>query len=311
MGKNIRLLVAIVLLFFLLHSLQRGYNKFSTPSSPAEDFKYLPSGTFLKGAALSFDEMLADLLWIKAIGYFGGHARTDRNFQWLGRLLVVTTTLDPYFDDPYEFGGIVLAAELNDISGSTELLKKGMANVPKHHKRYWYLPFFTAFNYMYYKGNYEQAAHYLEIAASFPQRPAYLPLLVARLYGNTNDPGIAIPFLEKMMERAGTAEMREKLARRIREITVKKHILMLTRARDQFKKLTGKWPKTLQDIVTRGIIKKVPAEPLGGHYFISVSDHAIRTSSDADDMELHIKTPPPAQAKNTKINIPFMLREYK
>ena len=282
-------IILIGIIAGLVHAIQQVYDaRVNTAIASTEDFKYLPSGAFLKGAALSFDEVLADLLWIKAIGYFGEHYRTDKNFHWLPRLLDVTTTLDPYFDDPYEFGGIILASELNDVDGSTRLLKKGMDNVPKHHKRYWYLPFFTAFNYMYYKEDYQTAARYLEKAASFPQRPAYLPLLVARLYANTDDPGVAIPFLEQMLGRAATPEIKEQLKQRIREIQVKRDIRLLTRARDQFKQSTGMYPLTLEQLVSRGVIKKIPAEPFGGSYILSEEDHSISTNSKIDDMKLHL-----------------------
>jgi hypothetical protein len=287
----------------LVHAVQRAYDARLKATIPlTEDFKYLPSGTFLKGAALSFDEILADLLWIKTIGYFGEHYQTDKNFQWLQQILDVTTTLDPYFEDPYEFGALVLGSELNSIDKSTELLKKGMANVPKHHKRYWYLPFFTAFNYMYHKKDYKKAAHYLEIAASFPQRPAYLPLLVSRLYANTDDPGIAIPFLQKMTERASTPEMKEKLLLRMKEIQVKSDILLLTKACERFKQFTGMYPKSLNQLVTQGIIKKIPQEPFGDHYTLAKDGHSIHTSSEVDDMKLHI---------SNGTGVPLILQERK
>ena len=256
-----------------------------------QDVQYLPSGKFLKGAALCFDEVLADLIWIKAIGYFGDHARTDKDFKWLYQLIDVTTALDPYFEDPYEFGGIILGTEINDIEGSLAILKKGMTNVPKHHQRYWYLPFFTAFNYMYYKGDYKTAAHYLEIASSFPQRPPYLPLLVARLYANTDDPDVAIPFLVKMLERS-SAETREKLEQRIKEIKLLKHLKELTVALYNFKKAKGKYPQSIEELVRDGYLIEIPKEPFGGRYFISRQDHSIQTTSkEVDKMELHIEKP--------------------
>lgn len=293
-------IIFIVIVALSVHTIQQVHDAQCNTTTITEDFKFLPSGAFLKGAALSFDEVLADLLWIKAIGYFGEHYRTDKNFQWLRHILDVTTTLDPYFQDPYEFGGIILGYELNDLEGSLELLEKGMNNVPRHHTRYWYLPFFTAFNYMYYKGDYQKAAHYLEIASSFPQRPEYLPLLVARLYANTDDPGVAIPFLEKMTERASTPEMKEKLELRIKEIQVKQHILLLTTARDRFREDTGNYPQSLDQLVSNNFIKTIPQEPFGGSYFISRDDHTIQTSSGVDNMQLHI---------NKGADVPLILQE--
>lgn len=292
--------VVLVLAALAMHGAQRLHDGRYPPGQAVESFQYLPSGAFLKGAALGFDEALADYLWIQALGYFGGHSQTDRQFPWLAQLIDAATTLDPYFQDPYEFGGVVFGYVLNDVERSNAIFAKGMANVPRQHKRYWYFPFYTAFNYMYYRGDYATAARYLEQAAQFPQRPAYLPLLVARLYANTDNPAVAIPFLEEMKERAATPEMRVELETRIKEVRVKEHLLVLEKARAQFRQQFQREPRDLQELLAVGILKKMPEEPFGGHYFIDANG-AIQTSSKADDMKVHaenIKPPfvgaPPA-----------------
>lgn len=280
-----------LILTFSVVLLQRYHDSCFAVDRPAfEDLKYLPSGKFLKGAMLSFDEIVADLLLIKSLSYFGSHYKTDKDFRWLYRILDVTTTLDPYFEDPYEFGGIILGQELGEPDLSLTLLEKGMKHVPRHHKRYWYLPFHIAFIHMYHKGDYKTAAHYLEIAASFPQRPAYLPLLVARLYANTEDPGIAIPFLNEMLDRAGSLEMKEKLRRRIRELQVKQHILLLTNARNRYRQITGNDIDSLEALVTGKILKSIPREPFGGHYYFSIEDDTIRSTTKVDSLKLHLQT---------------------
>ncbi len=119
-------------------------------------------------------------------------------------------------------------------------------------------------------------------------------MLVARLYANTDDPGVAIPFLVKMTERAATPEMKDKLEQRIKEIQVKQHILLLTTARDHFREATGTYPQSLNELISHGFIQKIPIEPFGGSYFISKNDHSIETSSDTDDMELHINNKGPS-----------------
>lgn len=268
-------------------------------ASYGDDLKYLPSGKFLKGSALTYDEVLADLLWIKAIGYFGTHARSDQNYTWLYHLLDITTTLDPLYSAPYEFGGIVLASEIHDIDQSNAILEKGMANVPPDNKRYWYLPFYSAFNYMYYKGDNLTAARLLEKAAESPSRPEYLPLLVARLYANTNDPEVAIPFLEEMIRQATNPEMQETLHARIREILVTRDIHRLEQARDRFFAEQQRYPATLDDLVREGFIKQLPDEPNGGRYGIDPSDHAIY-STKGQKLKLFIdKTKQPPAIKIT------------
>lgn len=283
--KSLVFLMFAGLFAAFLYPLQTQLRHSST-ATEFEDLKYLPSGKFLKGAALSFDEVAADLLWIKAIGYFGTHAQTDQDYTWLYHILDIVITLDPFFSDPYEFGGVVLSTELGDIEKSTEILKKGIANLPKHNKRYWYLPFYTAFNYMYYYGDNLTAAKYLEIASRYPQAPPHIPLLVARLYANTDDPGLALPFLQEMLSRSDSDKLKESLQKRIKEIQVKQHILILSAASKRYNEQTGYSIENLDGLVSSGILEALPVEPFGGQYRIGKNGD-IETTSQLESMELH------------------------
>jgi len=271
-----------------VYILQIRMDKIHPQSDKIEDLMYLPSGKFLKGAALGYDELLADLLWIKAIGYFGGHAITDQNYDWLYHILDITTTLDPLFDDPYEFGGIVFANEVGDVDSSIKLLDKGMKNVPTHHWRYWYLPFFQSFNYMYYKNDYKMAARYLEIAAKYPGRPDYLPLLVSRLYANAGDPEVAIAFLKEMINSTESDELKERLEKRIKEVMADRDIRMLEKVRDRFYEIHGRYPEDTDELVKSSLISSLPKEPFGGKYRISPVDHSIYSTTMGEKLILHI-----------------------
>jgi hypothetical protein len=296
--KKIFPILPFVLLFPLL--LLPAFLQFKivstfTPAQLVDEARYLPSGNFLKGAALCYDEILADFLWIKAIAYFGEHFDTDKDYTWLAHILDITTTLDPAYEEVYELGGIILANELNDIDSSLKILQKGMDNVPQHHPRYWYLPFFTAFNYMYFKHDYLTAARYLEQAASFPQRPAYLPLLVARLYANTDDPRMATLFLEEMLAQTDSPEMQASLQKRIKEVQVKQDIKILSTASEQFHKRIGRYPEHLEELLYRGILSVLPTEPFGGKYQI-MKNGTIESTSNTDTMKLHIPKKEPSTA---------------
>ena len=252
-----------------------------------EDLKYLPSGKFLKGAALAYDELLADLLWIKLLAYFGGHYMTDQQYNWLYHILEITTTLDPCFEDPYEFGGVVLSQVIGDVEKSTALFKKGIKNVPQNHQRYWYLYFFTAFNYMYFQHDYTSAARYLEQAAKFPESPAYLPLLVARLYANADKPEVAISFLKEMLLSTKSPEIQEKLTCRIKEVVVERDLRILEKARDRFLYQHNQYPQDINELVTAGILSSIPAEPFGGAYYLD-HDHKVLSTSVSERLKVHI-----------------------
>jgi hypothetical protein len=249
--------------------------------------KYLPSGQFLKGAALAYDELFADYLWIKAIVYFGDHFETDKSYKWLYHLLDIVSTLDPYFQYPYEFGGVALAYWVKDENLSIKLLKKGMINVPKTHERYWTIPFFLGFNYMYYKKDFAAATRYLEEATKYPGHPRYLPLLVSRLYANAKDPEIAIKYLQEIYLSTKNEEAKKDIIKRIDEIVVERDILILEDMRDQYLKKTGSYPSNLEELISAGLLKKIPREPFGGKYFIK-EDHSIQSSVIRKRMEVYI-----------------------
>ena len=273
----------IPILFYLIDTLDEKY-----PVREVETFLYLPSGTFLKGAALGYDEMLGDLLWIKAVGYFGGHVNTDRNYTWLAHLLDVVTTLDPLYQYPYEFGGIVLAAEAGEVDQSIALLKKGMENVSKDDPRYWYFPFFLAYDYMYHKDDYLTAAHYLEQAIKFPQSPSYLPQLVARLYANADSPEVAVAFLREMIKATEKQALKNRLTERLHQVIHRTNMKRLKQGLDAFYFKFQKYPTSLQELVTAGFIPRMPVDPRGGTYHLSKENGAIENTIPEDDLKVHI-----------------------
>lgn len=257
--------------------LQSQIDNIRPKNSAMEDMKYLPSGQFLKGAALAYDGLLADFLWIKAIVYFGEHYQNDKTYIWLYHLLDIVVTLDPHFQYAYEFGGVALAYWAKDINVSIEFLKRGLENVDPSHKRYWTIPYFLGFNYMYYKKDYAVAARYLEEATKYPGHPRYLPMLVSRLYTNAKDPDIAITFLNEIYNSTENIQVKKDLEKRIKEVIVERDIQILEQARDRYKKQTGLYPSKLEDLVTAGFLKEIPREPFSGKYIIK-EDNSIFSS---------------------------------
>jgi hypothetical protein len=280
-------------IFFIGSNIDKKY-----PPIVIEDLLYLPSGKFLKGAALGFDEMLADLLWIKAIGYFGGHSATDQDYTWLSHILEIVTTLDPFFQYPYEFGGVILAMEIGDVDKSNILLEKGMENVSKSHKRYWYFPFYLAFNYMYHKDDYKTAAYYLEIASKFPQSPDYIPLLVSRLYADADSPEIAVTFLTEMINSTKKIELKEKLKLRLNEVINQANIKFLEHANSQFLLKFLRYPESIDEMLKTGYIYYIPVDPRGGQYYISKDDNTVKNTKKTELLKVHIN-----KKNKTKINM--------
>jgi tetratricopeptide (TPR) repeat protein len=213
-GTPLAFFLAVIL---SLGGLQAGFQRVFEaryPSRSIENLLYLPTGENLKVMSLGFRSLLADALWVKAIGYFGGHNLTDREYPWLHHILDTVTTLDPLFRHPYLFGGIVLGVEGGDPAKSIQLLRKGMAYYPGD----WRLPFYIGFNYFYFFKDPEAAAAYLKVAATLPAHPEYLPRLAASLLTKAGHLEAAIAFLETIAENTRDERVRQGLYEKIEKL---------------------------------------------------------------------------------------------
>ena len=213
--------ICILSVFIIQKSLDQAI---STRQRLGEKLIYIPSGRFLKTATLGFHVVLADLLWTRAVIYFGDHYYTDKDYRWLYSLLDATTTLDPKNILAYRFGGNLLALEGNDVKMSIELLKKGIRNNPDED---WRLYFLLGFDYFYYMEDYVSAAKYLEKAARMPGHPAYLPRLVARMYAKGEKTDTAIEFLREIQQQSDDENIKAAIAERLNILMAKRHARLL------------------------------------------------------------------------------------
>ena len=179
-----------------------------------ERFDYLPSGPYLRMAALEFKEAAADLLWLQAIQFVGNKDPSGRDYNWFYNVIDRVTDLDPKFAYSYQLGGIVLSVLSDHVDLSNALLEKGL----KHNPNDWQIPFHLGFNYLYHIQDPLKAAQYMEIASKLEGSPPYLPLLTARLYKEGGEKQTALIFLEGMYRASKDEKIRERIAQRIDDI---------------------------------------------------------------------------------------------
>ncbi len=97
--------------------------------------------------SFGFHGALSDLLWVRAIQYFGGNFSSldepdkKEGFVNLFRNLA---GLDPHFIGAYQFGGFVMNEAMNDTNLAIEYLLQGAANNPDHPEA-WNLKFDAGF----------------------------------------------------------------------------------------------------------------------------------------------------------------------
>ena len=138
---------------------------------------YVSDANVMRRLALSYDTLLADVYWIRALQHYGGERqkpRSERRFEILYPLLDLTTTLDTRFNIAYRFGAIFLAEPLPAGAGRPEqaitLLKKGITFNPNK----WDYYHDIGFIYYWHLGDYQQAADWFNRGGNLPGAPFWL-----------------------------------------------------------------------------------------------------------------------------------------
>lgn len=212
MKRSLLIVIAMIILFFGQVHLQKKLVQFKPLEQ--ESLLYLPSGKYLKPLALGYDQMVADLLWIKTIDYFGEHFMTDKEYPWLHHILNLIIDLDPLFDFPYFFGGVVLSLEASQVDRANQILERGREAYPEK----WEFPFYIGFNYYYHQKDADRAAPYIEKASSLPGSPAYLRSLTGSLYEKTNKNEAALRFYREAYRNATDDLVKQNIEKKINRI---------------------------------------------------------------------------------------------
>jgi hypothetical protein len=237
----------------------------------------LPS-PLLKITALEFKGLVSDILFLDSIAFYGGTLnRKERprlkewEWQWLDKTLSASTDLDPYFFDPYLFGNAIFTWEAGMIREANELLAKGS----RHRTWDWMLPFFAGFNSFYFLQENEKAAEFLMEASRRPFSDPMLVSIASKLAFKEKKTETSIQFLEETLQRTDDELTKQRFRKRIEAL---RGILLLEQAVAQYRKHYHHKPNSVEVLVAKGIIQKVPQDPYGGKFYLDPSGSVKSTT---------------------------------
>lgn len=254
----------------------------------AAELSYLPKGEYLKVAVLGYDQIVADLLWLKAVQHFSGRRQTAEHYVWAYHATDVVTDLDPTFTFAYRAAGTILGVWANRVEESIAILRKGVAHNPDA----WELHFVLGYDYFYELCDRATAAEYLRAASVLPGAPDYLPRLAARMTVDAGNPDTALEFLGRLYAQTQDPAMRESLAQRIKEVVAERDIRFLEEGVRRYESRYGRKPGSLRALVTGGIIERVPDEPLGGRYVLDRAEGTVTSTGLQERLRVHVKLNP-------------------
>lgn len=236
---------------------------------------YRPSFLVSYLVSLEYRHLYSQLLFYDATFYYGALVNTPQvkpDYQSIGRYLNDATRLNPYNIDAYYLAQAVLTWDAGLVRDVNVMLDRGAK------RRTWdfYLPFFLGFNYAYFLNDPATAVQYYATAAKLNPQMSFLPTYVGRLYYEADKTEQAIEYLKVVHQGTFNDAVRRSIAVRISALEA---IRFLEGAVKKYQDKTGRPLQDLSQLVAAGILKEIPPDPYGGHFYYDSKDGRIRTTS--------------------------------
>ena len=181
---------------------------------PLAELSYYPSGTWLVPAALGERAAWSDLLWLRAVQYYGLHRETDNTFLRMAHVFDIVTTLDPGFQSAYVFGGTSLCQEARQFDAGVRLLEKGQSNNPTE----WIYPFELGFVHYLGRRNLTRATFDFAQAARQPNSPEYCQRFAAWSGERAGYEAVSVELWRQVAETTDNAILRERAIEHLRKL---------------------------------------------------------------------------------------------
>jgi tetratricopeptide (TPR) repeat protein len=182
------------------------------------------SATTARRLSLSFNGLASDFYWMRSLQYVGGKIvayedsqatptmgldiLAELDLRLLPQLLHISTTLDPQFMAPYEYGAVVLPAFNSDEA--IELLNQGIAANPSKWRLYQHL------GYVYWRRNdYHKASEVYGSGARLPGAPPWMMAISARMKSEAGSRGAAREMYLHLAEGSDDQAVKEMVVKQI------------------------------------------------------------------------------------------------
>jgi tetratricopeptide (TPR) repeat protein len=239
------------------------------------DVLYMPSGRIIGDLSLGNEGLLADIYWTRVVQYFGRKMLDkDVRLDLLGPLLRITTELDPHLLIAYRFGAIFLAAKPPEGAGhpekAIELLQQGIVANPD----YWRMWQDLGFIYYWDLKDYSHAVKAFQAGSRQPGAQVWMKAVAAMVAAKGGDPETSKLLWTQIYRSAGNDQMRENALEHLAALTAHEQIAALNRLIARFRSEHGRPARSIQDLISAGLLRGVPADPSGIPYVVGPDGQA-------------------------------------
>ncbi len=278
LGKILVPMIILVAGIFVTGSVQRHVDGLHEKNT-VNGVLYLPNDKLLKYFTGGLSNILADLMWYQTVQYTAKEFNSeDARFSWLEQMIRATNRLDPYYVDPYRYGGIFLAG-IGDDEVAEEILQTGL----RHQPNSWELPYelhsLYLMNRRHEPGAQKIASHYAYMIAERidgEMKQAYFDLS-RNLLLKENMVDEAVEFFTRAVKTADDPLVRAQAEAQLHLALLEKNVLVLNKAIAGYEQKVGREIVSLEELVTAGLINAIPNDPDGGEYVLDANRKVVNT----------------------------------
>ena len=135
----------------------------------------IQSPKVLKVLSFNFEEIFADIIWLRCVRYIYHHHHIDNKFTYLNDFLNQIVALSPNFIDVYKLGAENLLFVADEPDKAIELLKKGI----KYNPDEWVLFYKLGQCYHLGKNDKKTAKYYYTIASRIHGSPPFISTITS------------------------------------------------------------------------------------------------------------------------------------
>ena len=248
-----------------------------------EEILYVENGKLLKKVMLGFENLGADLYWLRTVQYFGRKRLmvTTKNYALLEPLLRITIDLDPEMKIAFSYGATFLAEPFPMGAGlpskGIELIDEGIGN----HPGYWRFYLDKGFIYSEHLGDYKKAASVFLEGSELEGAPYWMITIASRTLTKGGDRETSRELWTALRDSAETEQQQGNATTHLQQLDALDEMDLFNEVVAKYHERTGEYPGRWQDLIDSGYLKMVPTDPSGVPYVLDPERHRVMLRRDS------------------------------
>jgi tetratricopeptide (TPR) repeat protein len=272
MKRTLAPVLALALLAGAFMGLKGRIDRIPRRKIPGSGINYIPSGKYLKMATFGYSSVLADVIYIWAIQYYGNTDIEDR-YSHLTHVFSIISELDPGYVDPYVIGALIAVEDTHDIPLALKILDMGLAKNPGQ----WIFPLEAGHYAQVYMKDYALAKEYYRKTMEIPGAPEVAKRLYAATAFKANDLRTAWETWLEVFRTAADAQIRKIASNHLYEVKAALDSGIVKAALARYRETFGRNPASLEELVRAGLLERVPKDFDGKDYLYDARAGEIKT----------------------------------